>query len=443
MTDATHAAGIPPDPPAPPSQGKRLYLLAVGFFLTFTLFKVTNPVILDHRFTPPQDIPQWLLFVFPSSWAICALVPLAALGLLLFGRFHSPASRWLVGLPLAWFGWQCLSASQTIDRALTLQTLPHLGACALCFYLGLFVLGPLRRPHWFLWGAVAGLGLLLAAGLQQHFGGLEETRGWIYANVGAENLTPELKKKLSSNRIFSQLVYPNAFAEAILLLLPVTLVWLWQMGERLAIATQWLLVLVVAGAGLSCLYWTGSKAGWLVALAMGLVALFQLRWPRKAKLIAATVVLLLGLTTFAWKYQGYFAKGATSLGARFDYWQSAWQGASEKPWLGSGPGTFQRVHERLKKPEAEMARLAHNDYLEQASDSGWIGFLLYIALWIGSMTMLYRNSLLNSDPIPFAVWLGLAGWAIQEVAEFGLYIPALAWPAFLLLGWLLGRPVYR
>jgi hypothetical protein len=38
-----------------------------------------------------------------------------------------------------------------------------------------------------------------------------------------------------------------------------------------------------------------------------------------------------------------------------------------------------------------------------------------------------------------AVWLGVLGWALQGVIEFGLYIPALAWPAFAFLGWLLGR----
>jgi hypothetical protein len=41
----------------------------------------------------------------------------------------------------------------------------------------------------------------------------------------------------------------------------------------------------------------------------------------------------------------------------------------------------------------------------------------------------------------FAVWLGLLGWSLQSCVEFGLYLPALAWPAFAFLGWLLGiRP---
>jgi hypothetical protein len=37
------------------------------------------------------------------------------------------------------------------------------------------------------------------------------------------------------------------------------------------------------------------------------------------------------------------------------------------------------------------------------------------------------------------VWLGLVGWALQSFIEFGLYIPAVAWVAFGLLGWLLGQ----
>ena len=36
----------------------------------------------------------------------------------------------------------------------------------------------------------------------------------------------------------------------------------------------------------------------------------------------------------------------------------------------------------------------------------------------------------------FAVWLGVLGWSLQSLVEFGLYIPALAWPAFTFLGWL-------
>ncbi len=86
-----------------------------------------------------------------------------------------------------------------------------------------------------------------------------------------------------------------------------------------------------------------------------------------------------------------------------------------------------------------MARLTHNDYLEQFSDSGIVGGVFYAA-WIltgagGGWSA--RLGIWQSDqPSPFSC--GLLGWFIQGLGEFGLYIPALAWTAFTLLGGLLG-----
>ena len=49
-------------------------------------------------------------------------------------------------------------------------------------------------------------------------------------------------------------------------------------------------------------------------------------------------------------------------------------------------------------------------------------------------------SVAKGDPLLIAVRLGLLAWALQGFVEFGLYIPALAWPAWLMLGWLLASP---
>jgi O-antigen ligase len=88
-------------------------------------------------------------------------------------------------------------------------------------------------------------------------------------------------------------------------------------------------------------------------------------------------------------------------------------------------------------PGAEITRLAHNNYIEQASDSGVIGFVAFAGFIFGSLGVLYRKS--NSDSARFGMSLGILGWVAQGFVEFGLYIPAIAWPAFLFLGWLLGR----
>ena len=148
--------------------------------------------------------------------------------------------------------------------------------------------------------------------------------------------------------------------------------------------------------------------------------------------------MVLGLAGFAVKYADYFDRGATSVGARFGYWSAAAQTAMKEPLLGTGPGTFQIAYKRHRAPGAEPTRLTHNDYLQQASDSGWPGFALYAAFIGGAAWVLARRRL--NDPVLIAVRLGLLAWALQGFVEFGLYIPALVWPAWLMLGWLLAAP---
>ena len=150
------------------------------------------------------------------------------------------------------------------------------------------------------------------------------------------------------------------------------------------------------------------------------------------------ILLVAGLAGFLVKYRNYFTGGATSVVARFDYWKAAGQIIKDKPVLGSGPGTFGVVYKRLKNPESEMSKLAHNDYLQQGSDAGLVALLTYAALIAGSLGALFRKC--REDSLEFGAWLGLLGIAVQGLVEFGLFIPALAWPQFLLMGWLWGRP---
>ena len=84
-----------------------------------------------------------------------------------------------------------------------------------------------------------------------------------------------------------------------------------------------------------------------------------------------------------------------------------------------------------------MARLAHNDYLEQFSDSGIAGGIFYVAWIVLSLATIGRRAWRSGDPMTFAIFTGLLGWFVQGLGEFGLYVPALAWTAFTLLGCLL------
>jgi len=448
----------------------------------------------------PADIFEFLISTpWPIAWAYWMLAGVVVLGA--FSVFPSRTtpilkqgapqrSKWLLFLPLLWLCWQWLAAMDSVDWHLSKATLLHFAACVICFYLGFFCLSRAARPWTFWLPLLAGFVLVLAIGWDQHLGGLEASRKYFQTYLYKEeaHLPPEFIKKMQSNRIFSTLFYPNALAGGLLLLLPAMLVVARQWPDALAskrvrlgsfavaalggvcflefgskgagiflllLATAfvlpkwryWLAAVLAVGA-LACLFWSGSKGGWLLMLLLVVITLLlTLKFGKRAKLVLIGAIVVVGLAGFFWKYAAFFQKGATSVSARFDYWRAALQITRQHPVLGSGPGTFAIPYAEIKRPEAEMSRMVHNDYLEQASDSGIVGFLAYIAFVSLALILSYppANECQpdamqlsgNRNWSAFAVWLGVLAVALQSLVEFSLYIPALSWPSFGLLGWLL------
>ena len=416
-----------------------------GAFLGLCLLKFGNPPVTEKWIEAPEGFWQFLFgYPWPIGWAYW-LLALVALAGLLVARRKSVSPAWLIVLPVIWLVWQFLSAAQSADPSLTRLTLKHFAACVLCFYLGYFSLSRVRQlwPFWL--GLACGLLLVLAVGCEQQFGGLKETRDYFFREI-YPHLTvvqPEYLKRMSSNRIFSTLLYPNVLAGALLLLLPPVLAALWQLRGLLTPAARCFLIGLVGSAGLACLYWSGSKGGWLLTLLLGLLGLLRMPFSQRLKIALVTAILVTGLAGFFLRHAVFFKKGATSVSARFDYWRAAIQTAKDKPLLGVGPGAFAQAYQKIKRPESEMARLVHNDYLEQACDSGLVGFLAYAVFIAAALTLTFPRPSTASAQNPadwsrFAVWLGVLGWSLQSFIEFGLYIPALAWTAFAFLGWLLG-----
>jgi hypothetical protein len=460
---------------------------AFGVFLGLCLLKFGSPPIMESFVEAPKGFLNKLATSpWPLQWTIWTGVPVLVLGLIVIWRHGVSAGntpRWLLLVPVLWLAWQALATSASVNRPLSVLTLLHFVAAVTCFYLGFFALPRVRSllPFWM--GLLVAFLFVIAVGLDQHFGGLEESRKFFYQQQQLypdRYYPPELLKKIASTRIYSTLFYPNTLAGALLLLVPVMLAVSAQASDRfrLGVGTRtqtvavlatvtvaclllyllnskvgwlmfilvglavllpirrWLAPLLVGLGSAACLYWSGSKGGWLLMLVLGLVALLRMNIPGRVKSIVLAVVLLAGLSAFFLKYAGFFQKGATSVVARFDYWRAATQTSRAHPLLGTGPGTFATPYEKLKRPESEMARLVHNDYLEQASDSGLPGFLLYATFILGGLVLLFPPK--GSPPLRFAAWLGVLGWALQSFVEFSLYIPALAWIAFTLLGWSTG-----
>jgi hypothetical protein len=447
------------------SSGTKFYAVAFGLFLGLAILKFGNPVILDGKITPPTTLSEFWSDPWPTHWANWIFLPLALAGaaIAFAKKWHWPETKWLWLLPLLWFGWQLLSAAQTVDADLTATTLWQLAGCVASYFLGLLVLGSQSMVRWLLMGVLAAFTLCLVRAVDQRLFEFPQSHqmlvesehaGWtnlqpemiremkrenvIITTNGMDVANPVILAKFSKGRVNGTFVYPNALAGAVLLLFPVSLVFAFNSTGRLRPVIRAFVIALALFLGGAGFFWTGSKLGWLIAIALGGACLFRLKWLARLKWAALTVVLLVGLGIFMVRFHSYFAAGATSVGARLDYWRAAAQTTFAHPLLGTGPGTFQRPYAKLKSPEAEMARLTHNDYLEQFSDSGIAGGVFYSAWILAALIIIGRRVWNSGGPMTFALFIGLLGWFVQGTGEFGLYVPALAWTAFTLLGCLLG-----
>lgn len=408
--------------------------------LGLTLVKFGNAVLLEKLVLQPSNPFEWLLNSWPLSIAYVLLIIVAIFGLAVV-QWKTSAPKLLVLLPLAWLAWEILAITQSQSVEISRQTVLHFTACAVCFYLGLLALGSRLVSRAFWPGIILGFSLAIAEGLHQHFGGLDASRKyWMtYVYPTLHEVPTSFMKKMNSTRIFGTLFYPNTLAQVILMLLPPVLAVVWSAERLFTSSARSFLMAILGLSALGCLYWTGSKGGWLIMLVIGVVGSFFMPIKRSTRLLIITSVLIAGLAGFTIKHLAYFQKGAPSAEARFDYWRAAVSTTLENPLFGSGPGTFAQSYEKRKKPESEMARLAHNDYLQQASDSGIPAALLYTAFVIGTLAWTCRHCRLREDWVRLGVWLGLLGWALQSLMEFGLYIPAVGWIAFAFMGWLLSQ----
>ncbi len=399
-------------------------------FLGLALLKFGNPVILDWQVVAPGSFFEALIAPWPIAWGYGLAALVLCWG---FRTWHWPAqvNRWWAASAFVWLGWQFVSAATTADGGLTRSVLPHFVVCVAMFALGLGTTAAVGRPSLFWLGLAGSLVVVLVVAMRQRFGGLEETRQFLYSLPNWRELPAEFLAKVSSDRVYGTLVYPNTLAGVILLIAPPALVVIWQAGIKMPLRIG-----VVVGIGLiaiACLYWSGSKSGWLIALLqLGLAGALSKPMTRGRWWLIA--LLVLGLAAFAGTHRGYFERGATSLGARLDYWQSAVQTLAKNPLLGSGPGTFAHEYQRNKRPEAEPTKMVHNDFLQQGSDSGIVGMATYLGWILGGLVLVLRTC--GRDTLVFATWLGLMAVMFQSCVEFGWYVPAIAWPTTFLLGWL-------
>ena len=199
----------------------------------------------------------------------------------------------------------------------------------------------------------------------------------------------------------SALLNQNAFAGAILLLLPFAV----RRGDA-----------PLAAGLLLCLWWTQSVGAWL-----GLAAALILH--RRA--VGSLAFWAGAAAGFAGLVAAYAKLQSPEVLHRFAWWAAAWRMSADAPWLGLGPGAFAYALPAYVGARPELNSLfAHQHLLETAAERGWP----YLLLWLAGLAALLRRAPAGKRFGPVAALIhGLFDYALSVPGVFWLFCLSIAW----------------
>ena len=183
-----------------------------------------------------------------------------------------------------------------------------------------------------------------------------------------------------------------------------------------------------------------ARAGAILtgAIVIAFIIGVALRWPRWGIIVAAAAVLLAIVMT-SWLGASY-DRAATSVAvevadtslseARLNLWHDAIVITTDHPWTGVGWGGFATTSPLARSDED--LRFAHNEFLQQAAESGFPGLLLTIALFAWAFARLYVSG--NSDAVASLGAFALAAAGVAGSVDYVLRFPAVSLAAAALVG---------
>ncbi len=190
---------------------------------------------------------------------------------------------------------------------------------------------------------------------------------------------------------------------------------------------------------LTALVLTLSRGGWIGCLAglsfMVIALLTSPRFERKRLLGAIAggafvlALVVLASTPVVERIRTLMEKDQTAnLGSRQIAWEGVLKVIPDRPFLGTGPGTFATVFTQYQPAGLNVYfNMAHNDYLHFVSEVG----LPLIAIIIWMIIALYRKGFKKlKNPSRLARWMtlgamsGLTAILVHSITDFNLHIPA-------------------
>jgi tetratricopeptide (TPR) repeat protein len=142
--------------------------------------------------------------------------------------------------------------------------------------------------------------------------------------------------------------------------------------------------------------------------------------------------------------QGPGRLGLVSSSSRWNWWKESWDAWREHPALGTGAGSFDITHRRLRVDDT-FATEPHNLPLQFLTEAGIIGFVLFVGIvFAGAAALAESLRRLDGEArlAAAALSVGLFAYVVHGVVDFDWDFVAVTAPALAVLGVLLaaGRP---
>lgn len=326
---------------------------------------------------------------------------------------------------VCFFAAVCLSWPLSAFPALSGRYLSYHITCALCVLL---IVSTVEREEQLvrLGGFTAiGLGLTSAMGVLQRIQGVEVNRSTVDLSLNTN----------MPGRVFSVFDNANAFAEVLVLLVPIAVALLLGMRSK-----GWKLIgLGAAGLGCIALLMTYSRASW-VGMAVA-VLVFVFLWNRKllpALFVLAAACIPFLPDTILTRIQTIFNPNDSSTSSRLPLYEAAVKGVISAPVTGAGLGA-DAVRQYVKEyglyhGDAPFTH-SHNIYLQLWLEHGLLGIAAFTAGCWSALKQGARAAVLPDCPkqirmITLGAVSGLAGSLVCGLADY-----LFTYPRVMLIFW--------
>ncbi len=310
-----------------------------------------------------------------------------------------------------------LLAITSINKVLTLNSISDFFTFLLFYYL---VYNYARTNLKLFLMVILSLGALLSLyAFYQYLSGFEDTLKNLPA-LGLEHFE-DIKYRLETKRVFSTLIYPNAFAGLLIMILPLSFA-VFKANKRLRP-----LSFILAAILLVALFLTQS-VGAFISLGLSIfVVLLLSRDPalKNFRLISLSLftIILAGLLLIL-KLRGIDGLMSDFSGRLANY-SHMFALIKNRLLFGYGPGTFEVIYNSALPAGVSYLKYAHNVLFQMTLETGIIGAGLFLITALYGFSTVFKNFYFLRYPskkvLVISLVTGICAFLIHNLVDFDVY----------------------